>query len=377
MELTEKMIIGLISYENELKDIAREIKDEYLQIYSDMPKELVNIFAYIHSELDKHMNEANIRYEKEKVRLTNQENSPENGLFYYVSNSSRNLRNLIKVLDDIQNLVKTKAIIKINDEYSQFLSNMKTKLKLKGGNTIYNYRIYKILRFEPIFKIIKIENMGDVKSIIFASNKEKPDIIITDILDMKIEILNNETACLVYDIAIINNDLNWSELISWWKTKSESILFDRLYEIYDSESNELKFLKSYINFCEKFKDKDWNLPALIPEVYLHYDPKTLKELVKNKLDKRLTHQRMDFLMLINGKRIIIELDGEQHYSDYKVPSPKKYAEMAKYDRQMKLLGYDVYRFGGYEFIEPNYESKLHDFFEKKYIKYAPYLYETI
>lgn len=381
MKLTEKMKIGLYSYENNIKGedllVSRQIKNEYFQIYSSMPKELINIFAYIHSELDKHINEANRRYEKEQVRLLNEANNTEYGLFYFKSNDSRNLRTLIKEIEDIINLVRTTVTIEINEEYKEFLFNMKTELKVHGGNNIYNYRIYKVLRFQPIFEITNVENMGDVKSIIFASNKEKPDIIITDTLDMNIEILNNETACLVYDRAIINNNLNWSELISWWKTKSKSLLLDRLCEIYDAKSNELKFLKSYINFCKGFKDEDWNLPALIPEVYLHYDPITLKELVKNKKDKRLTHQRMDFLMLINGKRLIIELDGKQHYSDKDGPSPKKYAKMVEYDRKMKLLGYDVYRFGGYEFIQPNYESKLHDFFKKIYLKYAPHLYETI
>ena len=83
-----------------------------------------------------------------------------------------------------------------------------------------------------------------------------------------------------------------------------------------------------------------------------------------------THQRMDFLMLLsNGVRIVIEIDGKQHYSEGDKSSPKLYSEMVIDTRELQLKGYEVYRFGGYEFMNIT-ESKrmIGDFFEKLFKK---------
>lgn len=58
-----------------------------------------------------------------------------------------------------------------------------------------------------------------------------------------------------------------------------------------------------------------NLPALLPQVYLYYDPKTKATRGKNIV---FEHQRMDFMMIISCTyRIVIEIDGIQHYSEKK------------------------------------------------------------
>lgn len=110
------------------------------------------------------------------------------------------------------------------------------------------------------------------------------------------------------------------------------------------------------------------MPALIPQVYLHYDPYTRQQL--NNV-KRLPRQRMDFLLLLpRGIRIVIEIDGKQHYSENDKPSPKLYAEMVVADRELKLRGYEIYRFGGYEL--PNEEKSkdvVNFFFEQIFLKY--------
>ncbi len=38
--------------------------------------------------------------------------------------------------------------------------------------------------------------------------------------------------------------------------------------------------------------------------------------------------------------------------------------MVAEDRKLKLLGYEVYRFGAYEITQENYESIVVDFFQK-------------
>jgi very-short-patch-repair endonuclease len=65
--------------------------------------------------------------------------------------------------------------------------------------------------------------------------------------------------------------------------------------------------------------------------------------------RRFETQRMDFLMLLpNGIRVIIEIDGIQHYSEDGNPSPKVYSRTVKAHRKLQLQGYHVYRFAGLE-----------------------------
>jgi len=56
---------------------------------------------------------------------------------------------------------------------------------------------------------------------------------------------------------------------------------------------------------------------------------------------------MDFLMLLpNSVRVVIEVDGKEHYvSAQGHADPAKYAAMVSADRDLRLAGYDVYRFG--------------------------------
>ncbi|MFN7256695.1 MAG: hypothetical protein ACK5U2_16750 [Microcystis sp.] len=54
----------------------------------------------------------------------------------------------------------------------------------------------------------------------------------------------------------------------------------------------------------------------------------------------------------------------QHYAEGEYAKPQLYAEMVAEDRKLKLLGYEVYRFGAYEITQENYESIVVDFFQK-------------
>lgn len=57
------------------------------------------------------------------------------------------------------------------------------------------------------------------------------------------------------------------------------------------------------------------------------------------------------MLLPGGIQIVFELDGQQHYSQNGKAVPALYAEMVKDDRALRLKGYEVYRFGGYEFLD--------------------------
>jgi very-short-patch-repair endonuclease len=104
------------------------------------------------------------------------------------------------------------------------------------------------------------------------------------------------------------------------------------------------------------------LPALIPQVYLHYDPEVVSRVVNR---DALLRQRMDFLLLFPGRqRIVIEIDGKQHYAEGDLASPRLYAEMVAADRELRLRGYEIYRFGGYELSHNRTPEVAVTFFER-------------
>ena len=110
-----------------------------------------------------------------------------------------------------------------------------------------------------------------------------------------------------------------------------------------------------------------SLPALIPEVWLHYDPKTVRERGK----EALLRQRMDYLMLLPaGVRIVLEVDGQHHYSSGGRAAPQRYAELAYADRELKLCGYYVYRFGASELQGDAGRRLVASFFDELFRKHG-------
>jgi very-short-patch-repair endonuclease len=67
---------------------------------------------------------------------------------------------------------------------------------------------------------------------------------------------------------------------------------------------------------------------------------------------------------------VIEVDGKQHYSDGEISSPSRYAEMVHADRELRLLGYEVYRFGGAELAGETGESLVREFFVRLFRKHG-------
>lgn len=219
------------------------------------------------------------------------------------------------------------------------------------------YRLFsrKSIAGNPIYTIEKTVNgvEGKICNIIFGAVGGKPDIVIEDALTNRLNVIQDKENCLFYTAPITSNGLSWHELVVWWNNGNEDYdlaiqqaLVKRLSQSLDSDP-EVLFLRTYYNFI--YKQSNNNLPALIPQVYCHYDPKT----AKMRDGQVYVHQRMDFLILFPGNmRVVIEIDGKQHYSNVDgSSSPKRYAEMVADDRALMLYGYEVYRFGGYEFID--------------------------
>lgn len=213
----------------------------------------------------------------------------------------------------------------------------------------------------PVFRVRRLDRgvAGRPKNLIFGSTGRKPLLGFLDAINNDVVVLEHGEHCLFYDLPISDDGLRWTELVDWWmKTQGENsdegearrVLGNRLLASMGS-APEQKLFSEY--FRKWSPDLGARLPALLPQVYLHYDPATVRELRARGQEKRFLQQRMDFLMLLpNCVRVVIEVDGQQHYSTdsggHPRPSPAIYAETVRGDRDLRLAGYEVYRFSGYE-----------------------------
>lgn len=218
----------------------------------------------------------------------------------------------------------------------------------------------------PVFKVrpAMAGVAGRPKNLIFASTGPKPELGFADAVNNDIVILRHAEHCLIYDEPIGDEGLRWTRLVEWWAVRNKvdprdaatrTHLGERLGKSLASEP-ERRLFKSYFKSLRPLLGDA--IPALIPQVYLHYDPMTLRELRERGDTRRFEVQRMDFLLLLpHGVRVIVEVDGQQHYSTgmdaSAKPSPEEYARTARADRHLRLAGYEVYRFGGYELRDEN------------------------
>ncbi|WP_425577868.1 hypothetical protein [Streptomyces fimbriatus] len=207
---------------------------------------------------------------------------------------------------------------------------------------------------------------GGLKNIIFASTGLKPEIVIDQVVDGAIEIVEHADTCLVYNRPLTDAGLTWGELVDWWREQNlmEGIddravgrsLYERLKASLGSEAERFLFHA----FASRYAEPDaMSQPALLPQVYLHFDPLTARQRQLLKKPRRLARERMDFLLLLPaGVRIVIEVDGKQHYaretpkgSGHWEAAADLYSAMAAEDRILRLKGYEVFRFGGKEILD--------------------------
>ncbi|MGJ3557997.1 hypothetical protein ACR6C2_00075 [Streptomyces sp. INA 01156] len=167
---------------------------------------------------------------------------------------------------------------------------------------------------------------GAFKNLIFAADGAKPDLVLRDAVNNEVEIVRHADACLVFTDPLPHHGLTWRQMVTWWqknhqpdvdeKTAADG-LYRRLYRSLDSVPEQLLM----ITYCARYaEDGGFDLPALIPQVYLHYDPYTRKS---GKQSGALPRQRMDFLLLAPDRsRIVLEVDGVQHYGRPNPPTRK-------------------------------------------------------
>ncbi|MEV5751696.1 hypothetical protein AB0L00_28080 [Actinoallomurus sp. NPDC052308] len=198
---------------------------------------------------------------------------------------------------------------------------------------------------------------GEMKNIIFGG--PKPRIVLRDAINNRIDIVENEDKVLFYDQPFGKAGITWDDMLGWWR-KIKSLpnniddanvgrdLYERLTASLDSDAEKIVLFVYTKYFL--VGEAGGTRPALIPQVWLHYDPMTRRH--RRKLNKGdvLERERIDFLMLLpRGIRIVIEVDGRHHYADDDGrASTKRYADMVAEDRRLRLDGYEVFRFGGLE-----------------------------
>lgn len=215
---------------------------------------------------------------------------------------------------------------------------------------------------------------GQMKNLIFAADGAKPRIVLADAVSNTIDVVEGADRCLVYDRPLPREGLSWGQLVSWWsQTKHaspsdqtpEHQLYRRLERSLASPPEKVLFRA----YCERYGQNESAIPALIPQIYLHYSPYSAREL-RAMPGGELVRQRMDFLLLPSDRRrIVIEVDGQHHYSenpysDNAKPSPRLYAEMVAEDRRIRLAGYEVFRFGAHELMHPNGPDTARRFFDE-------------
>jgi hypothetical protein len=212
---------------------------------------------------------------------------------------------------------------------------------------------------------------GPTKNLIFAANGPKPQIVLRDAMNNDIEIVENAEFCLVYDDSVPAEGLRFSHLVTWWREREQIpdavsdrdvglALHERLAASLDSDA-ERNVFEAYAG---RYK-ASFDIPALIPQVYLHYDPYDQRTRRASGSPTPLARQRMDFLLLFSDRRrVVIEVDGKQHYANGDKASPALYAQMVSEDRRLRLAGYEVYRFGGSELFGHRAKTLLEEFFDQ-------------
>ena len=236
----------------------------------------------------------------------------------------------------------------------------------------------------PVFKIRRLDRgvTGQAKNLIFASTGPKPVLGFRDAINNDVVVLDNADQCLFYEDSIGDDGLLWTELVAWWAklqggkvndADARKALGMRLLAAVGSPPEKLIFTAYFQRWAPMLRAR---LPALLPQVYLHYDPATVKQLHARGEEKRFLIQRMDFLMLLPHRvRVVIEIDGQQHYSKeergQQHPSPAVYAETVRGDRDLRLAGYEVYRFSGHElYTEERAAAVADEFFSRLFQRHG-------
>jgi hypothetical protein len=125
---------------------------------------------------------------------------------------------------------------------------------------------------------------GELKNIIFASSGPKPEIVLRDAVNNIVEIVAYEESCLVYDRPLTDSGLTWGEIVTWWgegngESTTQLPNVDTARDLYarleTSLADNVPEKLLFRTYCERYgAASGYLVPALLPQVYLHFDPLT-------------------------------------------------------------------------------------------------------
>jgi hypothetical protein len=212
---------------------------------------------------------------------------------------------------------------------------------------------------------------GPAKNLIFAANGPKPEIVLRDAMSNDLEIVKHAEHCLIYDEPLPAEGLRFGHLVEWWRdregisadTSARDVGLDLHARLRESLADNRAELVIFDTYAKRYR-KSYDIPVLIPQVYLHYDPYDQRTRRASTGSAVLSRQRMDFLLLFSDRRrVVIEVDGRQHYANGDTASPDLYGQMVAEDRRLRLAGYEVFRFGGAELFRRGSNDLVATFFD--------------
>jgi hypothetical protein len=161
-----------------------------------------------------------------------------------------------------------------------------------------------------------------------------------------------------------NSPAQRSFLASWWRTQYAVRLADaldawldwvrRVGESRGKRVRDVVTARGASGFVFALVDLVFDFPALVPEVWLNYagwDKTAQEEAHLNE-----NPQRVDFVLLGEGKKCVVEVDGPSHYAEYDegernyTVSEPRYARNLKIERSLRRQGWEIYRFANIEVL---------------------------
>jgi hypothetical protein len=125
---------------------------------------------------------------------------------------------------------------------------------------------YPIFAFRPVVRGVA----GRPNNLVFASPGPKPELGFVDAINNDIVILSGQESCLIYARSIGSNGLLWSDLVAWWSGLAPGGNAAGLGARLQQSLGEKNLFGTYF---KKYRPAlGEGPPALLPQVYLHYDP---------------------------------------------------------------------------------------------------------
>ena len=199
--------------------------------------------------------------------------------------------------------------------------------------------------------------IDEIQTIVFAS-RGKPDLVLHDVPNS--QLADTKGIALIWRTLITEKGLTVADMLRWWRSNHRT--GDSIYRRFSEccqNNDERSVLDHYYRTVVKM-DENSELPALLPQVWLSYDPLTREQRYGK---PALERQRLDFLMYLPGRRkVIIEVDGIYHISKGDGQAClETYSKGLAADRGLMAKGYTIYRFGVNE-IQQDASDVLGQFF---------------